>query len=116
MRCYWSVKRPNECIAHGPAPCHVKQFQSMPRDLCVIYRRVGRSCLPRDYRENPGFAWFSLPPLVATAREISRLHENGRVMRYDDHREDHTAALTATLLGVKDGDCAVITLDFFPVD
>jgi len=46
---------------------------------------------------------LSLLFLVATAREINRLRENGRVIRYDDHRGDHTTTLTTTLLGVKDG-------------
>jgi len=66
----------------GSASCHVKQFQSMPRDLCIIYREVGRPCLPRDYRENSRFAWIFLPPFVAAACEIDRLRENSRPMRY----------------------------------
>lgn len=86
----------------------------------MYYLSRSRSSLacPRDYRENPGFAWPTLPPLGRyRAREIARLRENGRVIRYDEHRENTvTAALTATLPGVKDGDRAVITLDFFPAE
>jgi hypothetical protein len=51
---------------------------------CLL-ARLPAAGLPREPRV---CAWQpSLPPLVATAREISRLRENGRMMLYDDHRE-----------------------------
>lgn len=122
MLCYWSVKRTlmnASPTAQLRVPCKtISEYASRSMYYLSRVGPVGRPSLPRDYRENPGFAWI-LPfsPSSLPLGEIDRLRENGRMMLYDDHREDTvTTALTATLHGVKDGVRAVITLDFFPAD